>query len=40
MPWAAGWAALDRLEEGNRTAPGLIHTGRELLRSLRDRGVP
>jgi predicted nucleic acid-binding protein len=39
MPWAAGWAALDRLEEGNRTARGLINAGRELLIVLYHKGV-
>jgi hypothetical protein len=39
MPWPAGWAALDRLEEGNRTARGLINAGRELLMILYYKGV-
>ena len=39
MPWAAGWAALDRIEEGNRTARSLINTGRELLIVLYHKGV-
>lgn len=39
MPWAGGWTALDRIEEGNRTARSLIVAGRELLMILHYKGV-
>jgi hypothetical protein len=39
MRWAAGWAAMDLLEAGNRTAPILINAARRLLMILYYKGV-
>ena len=39
MRWAAGWAAMDLLEAGNRTAPSLINAARRLLMILYFKGV-